>query len=57
MIGEEEGFSEDLTGRSSGRQSNGCGRTVRSGSDNDLSSSENEFLYKRNSKEGGELMR
>jgi hypothetical protein len=57
MLEEEEGLSEDLTGHSSGRWSDGCGRAVRSGSDNDLSSDESEFLHKRNSKEDREWMR
>jgi hypothetical protein len=54
---EEEGLSGDLTGRSSRRQGNGCSRAARSGSNNDLSSSESKFLRKRNPKEGGESMR
>jgi hypothetical protein len=56
MLGKEEGLYEDLTGHSSGRRSNGCGRAVRSGGGNDLSSSKNEFLFKRTPKEGGEWM-
>jgi hypothetical protein len=56
MLGEEEGLSEDLTGRSSGQRSDGCGRTVRSGGGDDLSSDESEFLHKRNSRKGREWM-
>jgi hypothetical protein len=56
MLGEEEGPSGDLTGRSSGRQSDGCDRTMRSGGDGDLSLDKSEFLRKRNTKEGGEWM-
>jgi hypothetical protein len=56
MLGEEGGPSGDLNGRSSGWWSDGCGRTVRSGSGNDFSSRENEFLHKRNPKKGGEWM-
>jgi hypothetical protein len=64
MLGEEEGLSGDLTGPSSGQQSDRCGRTVRSGSGrmvksgsgNNLSSYENELLHKRNPKEGREWM-
>jgi hypothetical protein len=52
MLGEEDGLSEDLTGRSSGWRSDECGRATRSGDGGDLSSSESEFLCKRNSKEG-----
>jgi hypothetical protein len=55
MIGEKEGLSRDLTGRSSGRQSDGCDRAV-SGSSNSLSSNESKFLCKRNPKECGEWM-
>jgi hypothetical protein len=54
ILGEEEGLSGDLTDRSSERRSDGCGRATRSDSGNDLSSGENEFLHKRNPKEGGE---
>jgi hypothetical protein len=53
MLGEEEGFSGDLTGRSSERRSDGCSRAARSGSASDLSSDESEFLHKRKPKEGG----
>jgi hypothetical protein len=71
ILGEEEGLSRDLTGHSSGRQSDGCGRAARSGSGDDLSSGESEFLCNRNpnavvdyeapgpfyrSKEGGETV-
>jgi hypothetical protein len=54
MLGEEEGLSGDLTGRSSGWWSDGCSRAVRSGDGSNLSFSESEFLCKRNLKEGGE---
>jgi hypothetical protein len=54
MLGKEEGLSEDFIGRSSGRQSDGCGRVMRSGGYGDLSSGESEFLHKRNSKKNGE---
>jgi hypothetical protein len=57
MLGEEEGLSGDLTGRSSGWWSDGCSRAVRSGDGSNLSFSESEFLCKRNLKEGGEWMR
>jgi hypothetical protein len=40
-----------------GRQSDRCGRAVKSGGGNDLSSGENELLHKRNPKEGREWMR
>jgi hypothetical protein len=53
---EEEGISRDLTGRSLGRQIDGCGRTARSGSGDNLSSDKSEFLRKRNPKEGEEWM-
>jgi hypothetical protein len=53
MLGEEEGLSRDLTGRSSGRRSDGCGWEARSGGGSNLSSGESEFLHKRNPKEGG----
>jgi hypothetical protein len=56
MIGEEDGLFGDLTSCSSGRQSDDCGWAVRSGSDGDLSSCENESLRKRNSNEGREWM-
>jgi hypothetical protein len=56
MLGEENGFSGDLTGRSSRQQSDGCARAVRSGSGGNLSSDESEFLRKRNLKEGREWM-
>jgi hypothetical protein len=56
MLGEEDGHSGDLTSRCTGWQSNGCGRTARSGGSDDLSSSESEFLRKRNSRKGGEQM-
>jgi hypothetical protein len=54
MIGEEDGLFGDLT--SCRRQSDDCGWAVRSGSDGDLSSCENESLRKRNSNEGREWM-
>jgi hypothetical protein len=57
MLGEEEGLSGDLTGCSPGRQSNGCCQATRSGSSSDLSSTESDFMRKRNPKEGGEWMR
>jgi hypothetical protein len=57
MLGEEEGLFENLTGRSSGRQSDECGRAVRCGSGVDLSSDESGFLRKRNQKEVREWMR
>jgi hypothetical protein len=50
MLGKEDGFSEDLTGYSSGRWSDRCSRTVRSGGGGDLSSGESNFLCKRNPK-------
>jgi hypothetical protein len=56
MLGEEEGLFGDLTGRSSGRRSDGCDRAMMSGSGDDLSSGESELLHKRNQKEGGEWM-
>jgi hypothetical protein len=55
MLGKEEGLSKDLIGRSSGRQSDGCGR-VMSGGCGALSSSESEFLHKRNPNKNGEWM-
>jgi hypothetical protein len=54
MLGAEEGLSGDLTGHSSRRQSDRCGRATRSGSDDNLSFNESEFLRKRNPKDGGE---
>jgi hypothetical protein len=57
MLGDEEWLSDDLIGRSSGRQSNDCGRGVRNGGNNNLSSDKNEFLLKRNPKEDNEWMR
>jgi hypothetical protein len=54
MLKKEEGLSEDHTGRSSGKRSDGCSQTMRSGSGKDWSSGENELLHKRYSKEGGE---
>jgi hypothetical protein len=57
MVEEEEGLSGDLTGRSSGWQSDGCNQMARSGGGDDLSSGETKFLRKRNSKECGEWMR
>jgi hypothetical protein len=36
MLKEEEGLFIDLTSRNSGRQSDGCGRTRRSGSSDDF---------------------
>jgi hypothetical protein len=56
MLGEEEVFSEDLTGHSSRLRSDSCGWAARSGSGSDLSSDESEFLRKRNPKEGGKWM-
>jgi hypothetical protein len=53
-LGEEEGLSRDLTGGSSGWQSDGCNRAVRSGSSDNLSSGKCELLRMRNQKEGGE---
>jgi hypothetical protein len=50
MLEEEEGLYGDLTDRSPGRQSSRCGRTTRSGDSGNLSSSESEFLRKRNLK-------
>jgi hypothetical protein len=50
MLGKEDGFSEDLTGYSSGRWSDRCSRAVRSGGGRDLSSGESDFLCKRNPK-------
>jgi hypothetical protein len=40
-----------------GGGANGCSQKARSGSGNDLSFGENEFLRKTNLKEGGEWMR
>jgi hypothetical protein len=56
MLREEEGLSDDLTGRTLGWQSDGCGRAVRSDGGHDLSSSKSKFLRKRNPNEGGEWM-
>jgi hypothetical protein len=53
-LGEEEGLFGDLTGRSSGRWSDGCSLAVRRGSSGDLSYDESKFLCKRNTKEDGE---
>jgi hypothetical protein len=50
MLREEKWLSGDLTGRSSGRRSDGCGQAVRSGGGGDFSSGESEFLSKRNPK-------
>jgi hypothetical protein len=49
MLGEEEGLSGDLIGCSSGWRDK-CSRMVRSDGDGDLSSTESEFLGKRNPK-------
>jgi hypothetical protein len=57
MLGEEERLSKDLTGHSSGRQSDGCGRVVRSGDNDNLSCGESKFLRKRNPKKSKEWMR
>jgi hypothetical protein len=57
MLGEEEGLFRDLTGHSLGLWSDGCDLAVRSGSSDDLSSGESEFLSKRNPKEDREWMR
>jgi hypothetical protein len=56
ILGEEEGLLRDLTIHSSGQWSDRCGRVARSGSGDDMSSDEGEFLRKRNPKEGRELM-
>jgi hypothetical protein len=56
MLKKEEGLSGDHTGRSSGKRSDGCSQTMRSGSGKDWSSGENELLHKRYSKEGGEYI-
>jgi hypothetical protein len=53
MLGEEEGLSRDLNGRSSGRWSNECSRAVRRGGSDDLSSDESEFLRKETERKGG----
>jgi hypothetical protein len=57
MFGEEEGISENLTGRNSRWRSDECGRAVRSGRGSNLSSGASEFSRKRNLKEGEEWMR
>jgi hypothetical protein len=56
MLGKEEGLFRNLVGCSSGRRSDECGQAARSGSSDDLSSGESEFLCKRNPKEDRELM-
>jgi hypothetical protein len=56
MLRKEEGLSEDLTGLSSRRRSDGCDRVAWSDDDDDLSSSESEFLRKRNSNKGEQWM-
>jgi hypothetical protein len=50
MLGEEEGLSRDLIGRSLGWRSDRCDWAVRSGCGDNLSSGESEFLLKRNPK-------
>jgi hypothetical protein len=47
-------LSGDLTGRSSGQRSDGCGWAMMSSGGGHMSSGKNEFLRKRNSKEGRE---
>jgi hypothetical protein len=57
MIGLEEGLSEDLTGRSSGWRSHGCGRVAMIGGGGNISFGKSEFLCKRTPMKGGEWMR
>jgi hypothetical protein len=57
MLGEKKGLFRDLTGRSLGRWSDGCGLAMRSGSNGDLSFGESELLRKRTPKEDREWMR
>jgi hypothetical protein len=57
MFEEEEELSKDLTSRSLGRRSDGCGRAARSDSGGDLNSGECEFLCKKNTKKDREWIR
>jgi hypothetical protein len=50
MLRDERGLSGDLISRSSGWQSDGCSRTVRSSGSCNFSSGESGFLRKRNQK-------